>query len=254
MNEVVVPNKSTISEEVIEVPYAKHDEDEEEIVMRPTSSQSQRREAEVGNTRDSRQSSVRGQSRAENRDYSRDGGGNERDGYARTSVASTSLSASRQQPAASVKPTLSASNSASDLIREQRVRGDLEAKLTGMERRLQGLEKELEDSGRRERWERERTRELEEEVRGLKERAGGHATSLRSVQQEVEDAQAALDAERQRAEGRRREDQAEIVNWRQKCDALEEEVQSLRQEQQLRTEQEVGVCEMHGVGDESDNF
>jgi chromosome segregation ATPase len=232
MNDVVVPNKSTISEEVIEVPYAKHDEDEEEIVMRPSSSQSQRREADVGNTRDSRQSSVRGHSRAEDRDYSRD---------ARTSVASTSLSASRQQPPASVKPTLSASNSASDLIREQRVRGDLEAKLTGMERRLQGLEKELEDSGRRERWERERTRELEEEVRGLKERAGGHATSLRSVQQEVEDAQAALDAERQRAEGRRREDQAEIVNWRQKCDALEEEVQSLRQEQQLRTEQEVGV-------------
>lgn len=135
--------------------------------------------------------------------------------------------------------SVSNSNSNSDLAREQRARGDLEGKLTGMERRLQGLEKELEDSSRRERWERERSRELEEEVRGLKERAGGHASALRSVQREVEVAQSQLESERQRAEGKRREDQAEVVKWRQQCEMLEDELQGFREGQRLQDEQNV---------------
>ena len=161
------------------------------------------------------------------------------DGYSRSSNASTHIPTSRQPLNNKPPMSVSNSNSNSDLAREQRARGDLEGKLTGMERRLQGLEKELEDSSRRERWERERSRELEEEVRGLKERAGGHASALRSVQREVEVAQSQLDSERQRAEGKRREDQAEVVKWRQQCEMLEDELQGFREGQRLQDEQNV---------------
>ena len=50
MNEMVVPNKSTISEEVIEVPYARVEgagnEEEEETFIRPQSSASEREKQE----------------------------------------------------------------------------------------------------------------------------------------------------------------------------------------------------------------
>ncbi len=229
MNEVIVPNKSTISEEMIEVPYARVEEEEqEEIFMRPQSSTS-----ELESRRSSGRGHVRSESRNGNGDLSRERGAPQ-ENFSRSSISSNSRPPLTNQ-------SIPTSNSTSDLAREQRARGDLEGKLTGMERRLQGLEKELEDSSRRERWERERSRELEEEVRGLKERANGHASSLRSVQRELEAAQSKLQSDQQQAEMKRREDQEEVVKWSQKCVMLENELHGFREAHLQRNDLEVGV-------------
>ncbi len=205
------------------MPYAREmsDEDDEEIVLGPGAGQQGRGQSGQGG--DSRSASRAGQQRSEPR---------------QEAVRSGSSQDLRQ-------PKLSIASSR-DLDGDRRP--DTDSKVLGMERRIQGLEKELEASSRREQWERERSRELEEEVRGLKERATGHAGALRSVQREVENAQAALEAEKQRAEGKRKEQEVELGRWRTRSDQLEDEINRLNKNRNMRSDQEVrGGCGKMGL-------
>jgi len=62
-----------------------------------------------------------------------------------------------------------AATAMADLMKERKARSDAETKAAGLERRLFALEKEVKAANEREKWERDRAKELEEEVRGHKE-------------------------------------------------------------------------------------
>jgi len=150
-NDVVVPNKSRMREEEIEVPYAR-----ESVMERPLSAASSR----------SRLSSIADRERSGGRTPRGEGeqemlspqSTDDRVYYERMSFSSNVTSKSRAQAATGW-----------DEERERKIRSEYEFKIAGLERRIGTLEGGREDIGRREKEDQERSRELEDEIRGLKE-------------------------------------------------------------------------------------
>ncbi len=246
-NEVVVPNKSTIAEERMEVPYAKFGDDkddespDEDINRNGSRSRSQQGGRYEKRSQDDSRPSMEDQ-RGETRPDLR----------TRASEASVKSASRRNESVSSMNrfnlpgqssssnkgivpdPNTSSSNGA-ELARERKLRADLESKVAGLERRLQGMEKDLDDAGRREKWERDRTKELENEVRGMKEHSRNHADELRSMQREIDNTRTLLDAEKQKVSGRQREDQVETAKWKERYQAAADEALNLRKQVEERS-------------------
>lgn len=265
-NDVIVPNRSTIAEEKIEVPYAtmREDEDEDDEEEGDDGDYDQGRDHSrdrddleegsviLGSGR--RDVEERAQDRDRDRQRERERERDEQDEDATENLAQTASAAhpsssptsslhQRQQgsgpryfdgrtSASSLRShtrTLSNSSRSEAIVVNGRGSAasaaaaaaagpgrvtELEAKIGGMERRLAGLEKELEDAGKRERWERDRAKELEDQLR----------TRSENAQRELGEVKAELLA----LQGRRKEDQAEINRWRDRCGQLEDQLQGRR--------------------------
>lgn len=150
-NDVVVPVKSRMKEEEIEVPYAR-----ESVMERPISSASSRRSNRSSVHERSGARTPRGE--AENQEMLSPQTADDREYYDRMSFSSNLTSKSKVQG-----PT------GWDEEREQKIRSEYEFRIAGLERKLGALEGEKSDLARRVGDERERNREWEDEVRGLKE-------------------------------------------------------------------------------------
>lgn len=234
-NDVIVPNRSTIAEEKIEVPYAtmREDDDDEEEDDEGGEEQLNGRGARR-DSRDAEEGSViiGGGRRERDREREKEEQEDATEDLAVTGSSSSPSQQPRQQQggpryfdgrtsASSLRShtrTLSNSSRNDPIINGGRSSGsgtaagraDLEAKIGGMERRLAGLEKELDEAGKRERWERDRAKELEEQLRARGD-----------VQRELTDVKAELTA----LQARRKEDQAEVNRWRNRCEQLEDQLQ-----------------------------
>ncbi|KAJ9090659.1 hypothetical protein QFC19_009520 [Naganishia cerealis] len=282
-NEVVVPKKSTIAEEVIEVPFAKHSPDvsDGETVSPPADTDRQQRSngsdmMEGETRRRSKRLSNQGRRSATGmREYEEqlDSPASEAndviqqqqqqhnrnilptshsfsrgDNFRPSSAASNNETGTMESASGGQLPH--ASSVSSELLRERKARTDLEAKIAGMERRLASMQKEVDGSNKREEWERNRARELEDEIRSHKDvslvanvvfegltssfqRAGTLAENIRSLQRELEVAKTATEQETQRNDGRRREEQAELSMWKDRCRAMENDL--AHQREQLRS-------------------
>ncbi|CAK9779360.1 hypothetical protein CC85DRAFT_313932 [Cutaneotrichosporon oleaginosum] len=226
-NDVVVPNKSRLLEEAIEVPYARdsHHEESEALLQH--------------------------------------GGGGVRDQRAE-SPSQTSASHDPMSPNAtdeqyldrmsfSSNPTRARKGSISGLTspkgwedQEHKLRAEYELRIAGLERKLQAAEGEREDIQRELADERERRKDYEDEVRGLKERSAGHASTLRSMQDELDvsrDETATVRKEydqklRQMQHGMQQA-QEEIVQWRQRCEGFQDELHRLETERAERSTRDV---------------
>jgi hypothetical protein len=150
-NDVVVPNKSRMREEEIEVPYAR-----ESVMERPVSAASSRSrmssilERERGGTltpRGEGEQELLSPQSADDRVY-----------YDRLSFTSNLTSKSRALPLTGNYDE-----------RERIIRSEYEFRIAGLERKISTLEVGKDDEGKRESQDQERIRHLEEEVRGLKE-------------------------------------------------------------------------------------
>lgn len=190
-NEIVVPKKSTIAEEVIEVPFAKQSDGvfsdgdtSPEIDQRASrgtdmlEGETRRRSKRLSNQgRRANDYEERLESPSSDKEdeqqsqpirrglLSFDGHGQDylqASSQRKTSPTPSGESIERASQVGSATGTL-------DLIRERKLRTDLEAKLAGMERRLASMQREVDGSTKREEWERNRARELEDEVRNLKD-------------------------------------------------------------------------------------
>lgn len=150
-NDVVVPVKSRMKEEEIEVPYAR-----ESIMDRPISSASSRRSGQSSLHDRSGARTPRGE--ADPQELLSPQTADEREYYDRMSFSSNVTSKSKAQA-----PT------GWDEERERKIRSEYELRIAGLERKLGVLEGEKGNSSRKEQDEREKSRELEDEVRGLKE-------------------------------------------------------------------------------------
>ncbi|ORY23629.1 hypothetical protein BCR39DRAFT_582805 [Naematelia encephala] len=198
-SEVVIPNKSRMREEEIEVPYAR---DSQVIEQRSSRTSSP-------DPRDSRSSlkippQMLSPQTEDGRDY-----------YDRMSFSSNVTNKSK---------ALVQGGSGWDEEREQKIRAEYEFRIAGLERRAQVAENERDEARRGEGAEREQRREWEDEVRGLKERSGQHASSLRSIQHELDLARDAADTARRHGEETTRQMEDEVRHWRDQCDRLEDEL------------------------------
>jgi hypothetical protein len=150
---MVVPNKSRMREEEIEVPYAR-----DSMIMdepraqsrssnRPGSRTSfQDRETPLGSRQDS--GDVMSPASADDREY-----------YDRMSFSSNVTNKSK----------LPTGPGGWNDDMEQKIRSEYELKIAGLERRIQAAERDRDEARRQEAFEAERRREMEDEIRGLKE-------------------------------------------------------------------------------------
>ena len=231
-NDTVVPNKSTMTEERIEVPYAREGRDslvsgedsemeteEEREKERDREREKEHEKARGHQRQSSRASSTMSRSQTMSRTSSRLGSAangryqpaearedldEEGDSFSRnrnnmpnlsngdrsSSYSNSSqiqrtrsemqrdrqgLSQENRSPSITSLSTATATGGGmaatamADLMKERKARSDAETKAAGLERRLFALEKEVKAANEREKWERDRAKELEEEVRGHKE-------------------------------------------------------------------------------------
>jgi hypothetical protein len=152
-SDMVVPNKSRMREEEIEVPYAR-----DSMIMdepraqsrssnRPGSRTSfQDRETPLGSRQDS--GDVMSPASADDREY-----------YDRMSFSSNVTNKSK----------LPTGPGGWEDEKEQKIRSEYELKIAGLERRIQAAERDRDEARRQEAFEAERRREMEDEIRGLKE-------------------------------------------------------------------------------------
>jgi len=208
-NDVVVPNKSRMKEEEIEVPYAR-----ESIMDRPLSAASSR--SRVSSMHDQSGTRTPGRDR-EAQEMLSPQTADEREYYDRMSFSSNLTNKSRALGQGGV-----------DEEREKKIIAEYEYKIAGLERRIAGME----DAERREKEHKERSKELEDEVRGLKERAALHASNLRSLQHELDLARDAAESARNHTDQSGRAAQEEINQWRDRCDGLEDELRRVEMEKQ----------------------
>lgn len=151
-SDMVVPTKSRMREEEIEVPYAR----DSQIMDEP---RSQSRASSRPESRSSYQNERRTPlgARQLSTDVLTPATPDDREYYDRMSFSSNVTSKSKPGP------------TGWDDEREQKIRSEYELKIAGLERRLAAAESERDETRRSEPFEAERRRELEDEIRGLKE-------------------------------------------------------------------------------------
>lgn len=248
-NDVVVPNKSRLQEEAIEVPYARDSRDMD--AAEPLIS-SQVMSATPGNMRDghrpdSRSSGHGGPPTSNSHDAispnaTDDGNYMDRMSFTSNLTSTTTTRGGKPGPGGITSP-----NGWED--HEHKIRAEYELRIAGLERRIQAVEGERDELQREIADQRERRKDYEDEVRGLKERATGHASSLRSIQDQLDMARDAADAAEQKSrqgqeEARQaseelRQAKEEIAQWRERCEGLEDELHRLETERAERSTREV---------------
>jgi hypothetical protein len=139
-------------EEQIEVPYAR----DSMIVDEPRAqSRSSNRPGSTTSYQEERRTPVGLSARQDSGDIMSPASADDREYYDRMSFSSNVTSKSKL-PAGGDE-------------REQKIRSEYELKIAGLERRLQAAERDRDEAKRSEAFEAERRREIEDEVRGLKE-------------------------------------------------------------------------------------
>ncbi|WVF65977.1 hypothetical protein IAT40_000715 [Kwoniella sp. CBS 6097] len=227
-SDVVVPNKSRLREEDIEVPYARDSQ------IMDNSNSNNLRHSRSSSRAESR-SSLGGKSRTSIPERERTPRPDE-DPVSPAPTADDRVYYDRMSFSSNVtnKSRMVAQQSGWDDDREQKLRAEYEFRIAGLDRRVVSAEKDRDEARRAEATERERRLEWEEEVRGLKERAATHASALRSLQHELDLAKDAVEAARQRADQATRTAEEEIGQWRDRYDSLEDEYRRLEEEKMDR--------------------
>jgi hypothetical protein len=158
-SDMVVPNKSRMREEEIEVPYAR-----DSMIMDEPRAQSR-----SSNNRPGSRTSLQDHRgtptgmRQDSEDIMSPASADDREYYDRMSFSSNVTNKSK----------LPAGPGGYD-EKEQKIRSEYELKIAGLERRIQAAERDRDEARRQEAFEAERRREMEDELRGLKEVSHKH--------------------------------------------------------------------------------
>jgi hypothetical protein len=153
---MVVPNKSRMREEEIEVPYAR----DSMIMEEPRAqSRSSNRPGSRSSYQDERRTPLG--MRQDSTEIMSPASADDREYYDRMSFSSNVTNKSKL-------PTGTGMGGWND-EREQKIRSEYELKIAGLERRIQAAERDRDEARHKEAFEAERRREMEDELRGLKE-------------------------------------------------------------------------------------
>ncbi|KAI0090600.1 hypothetical protein BDY19DRAFT_936134 [Irpex rosettiformis] len=242
---MIIPNKSTIAEEDIEVPYARDVRDSTSTstaVDERDRSRDQSRghtDAEDIDSPQSPPSAIGGLSgltarlQSVNNDDDDNGGNKSEDyfdklSYGRASVASDRSGGMGIGIAAGVAGVAAASRMGgrSSVAGEEgeRIRREYEFKIATMQTRITGLERDLEDAQLREqKWaeSEERVRIMETELEELRQLAEERTAATLQLQKELEEIREDRDREKELATRRAQDDESELHILRERCETLE---------------------------------
>lgn len=152
-SDLVVPNKSRMREEEIEVPYAR-----DSMVMDEPRAQSRSSSRPESRTSYQDHRGTSSAMRQDSADVMSPALADDREYYDRMSFSSN----------VNNKSKIPAGPGGYD-EKEQKIRSDYELKIAGLERRIQAAERDRDEARRQEAFEAERRREMEDELRGMKE-------------------------------------------------------------------------------------
>ncbi|RPD53407.1 hypothetical protein L226DRAFT_473083, partial [Lentinus tigrinus ALCF2SS1-7] len=224
---MIIPNKSTIAEEEIEVPYGRDMRDSAETARNRAGGASDSEREDEPSPRSPAAGGLAGLSglsaRLQQADED-DGGGRSGDDYydryGRQSAASD-----RSNGAAGIGSRLLGGGGRTSVAGEdERVRREYEFKIATMQTRITGLERDLQDvQDREQKWMdgEKRVRTMEQELVELRRRVEEKSSSMLSLQQELDALREERARERDIAERRQRQDQEEIRALQDRCDLLE---------------------------------
>ncbi|OJT10034.1 hypothetical protein TRAPUB_13486 [Trametes pubescens] len=238
---MIIPNKSTIAEEDIEVPYGRDQRDSSSTAMERDRSVERRRGASDSEREGGEQSprsppvgglgglsglSARLQAADGDDDDGGASGGGGRSGddfYDRSSYGRQSAASDRSAGAGIGARMMGGGGRTSVAGEEQeRIRRDYEFKIATMQARITGLERDLEDvQDREQKWVdgEQRVRAMEQELNELRRRAEEKSNAMLSLQQELETLREERARERDMAARRQRQDEEEIQSLRDQLDA-----------------------------------
>nr|ODN93036.1 hypothetical protein L204_05215 [Cryptococcus depauperatus CBS 7855] len=216
-NDVVVPSKSKLREEDIEVPYARD------------------------STVDMMRTSVVSRGESSGRDSSSYGITPSRDG---DKSWNTVRPGSRSNPNSARSDSRQESgfdnrHTSLNEEREKNLRSEYDLRISGLDKRLNAAEQDRDEAKMAENQERTMRLERDEEVRVLKKQAATHASTIRALQHDLDLARDQTDAARQHIDQTNVSAEQDIAQWRERCEQLEDECRRLENEKAV-LEDEVG--------------
>ncbi|KAI0363111.1 hypothetical protein BV20DRAFT_204698 [Pilatotrama ljubarskyi] len=231
---MIIPNKSTIAEEDIEVPYGRDPRD--------SSSTAVNRDRNGGGASDSERegdpsprsppaaglgglSGLSARLQAADGDDDEGAGGRSGDDYYdRMSYGRQSAASDRSASASGIGSRMLGGRASVTGEEQERMRRDYEYKIATMQTRITGLERDLEDVQERElKWldGEQRVRAMEQELDELRRRLEEKSNAMLSLQQELDTLREERAREKDIAARRQRQDEDEIRALRERCERLE---------------------------------
>ncbi|KAI0759954.1 hypothetical protein BD413DRAFT_594323 [Trametes elegans] len=220
---MIIPNKSTIAEEEIEVPYGRDPRDSSSTAMEHEPPQPARARAGGLSGLSARLQAADGE------DDDGTGGRSGDDYYDRMSYGRQSAASDRSGGAVSGigARMLSGGGGGRTSVageEQERMRRDYEFKIATMQTRITGLERDLEDVQERElKWldGEKRVRAMEDELDELRRRVEEKGGAMLALQQELETLREERSREKDMAARRQQQDEEEIEALRERCERLE---------------------------------
>ncbi|OSX61913.1 hypothetical protein POSPLADRAFT_1181965 [Postia placenta MAD-698-R-SB12] len=228
---MIIPNKSTIAEEEIEVPYGREVRDSASTAM---DDRTRERERERDSDSDVDEDGLRpgglsGLSArlqaVEGEDEDRAGSRGE-DYLDKLSYGRASVTSDRSNGAAGVGARLMGGRASVAAEESERMRRDYEYKIATLQSRVATLEREVEDGREREqKWAEgeARVRAVEEELRDLRQRMEEKTAAMFSLQQELDNSRQERAREKEAEARQARVDEDELRILRDRCEELEAE-------------------------------
>ncbi|KAF8638033.1 hypothetical protein AX16_010665 [Volvariella volvacea WC 439] len=270
-SQMIIPNKSTIEEEYIEVPFGREARDSSGTMMGDRSRVQSQDNGNSGGFTDvepdsaseypspmSPGSPVAGLNglnarlkMAEDDDDSVlvSGSGGERPSYGRTSVNS-------ERGVSSSMGTRMRMSGGDD---PERMKRDYEYRIATMQSQISSLQRDLGEANEREsrsRGSEARVRQLEEELATVRQRFEEQSTAMRNLQKELDEARESQQRERERAEQRARQDEEELEILRQQLDRVGSEPSASNAElmERLQSDMESLVADLTDLQKRNDDL
>ncbi|KAI6131244.1 hypothetical protein EDD17DRAFT_639635 [Pisolithus thermaeus] len=262
---MIIPNKSTIAEEDIEVPFGREIRDSSIATIDDRSQELGKEVDGDAATDGENDTSLLGLSGLSARlksqgDLDDDGVRSGDDYFDKVSLGRASVTSDRSAGGAAYHGSRAMGGRASVGGDEaERLRRDYEFKIVAMQNRIATLERDLANAEQREEQLQEshrRVRLLEEEIDGLRKRAEEHATAMRVLQAELDEVRQLRAVEKVRAQ----DDEAELQHLRDRCERLEEEHRGGsgpvvdEMIEQLRSDMESLMAELTDLGRRNDEL
>ncbi|KAG6333822.1 hypothetical protein ID866_5270 [Astraeus odoratus] len=271
---MIIPNKSTIAEEDIEVPFGREIRDSSGTAIddRDRSQERGRNGDGDAGTDVEDNSTMVGLSGLSARlrsqgDFDDDGGRSADDYFDKVSLGRTSVTSDRSAGGhQSLTSRMMGGRASVGGDEQERLRREYEFKIATMQQRIVALERDAANAEQRDkelRDSQQRARLLEEELDGFRKastRAEEHAAAMRVLQKELDEVRELRARERERESKRAREDEEELQILRDRCECLEQEHSegsgTVDNEliEQLRSDMENLMIELSDLGRRNDEL
>ncbi|KAH7883156.1 hypothetical protein F5I97DRAFT_1939003 [Phlebopus sp. FC_14] len=270
---MIIPNKSTIAEEDIEVPYGREIRDSSGTAVDDRDGSQERRVRDLDDDLGADDGSMgglsglsarlRGQVNMDDDDDDGGGGRSGEDYFDKVSLGRASVTSDRSIGGVGLSSRAIGGRASAGGDEHERLRREYEFKIATMQSRIAMLERDAGSTEQREaelRESQQRVRLLEGEIDGYRRRAEEHGSAMRALQKELDDLRDLRARERERETKRVQADEEELQILRDRCERLEEEREGTlgrddgESVEQLRSDMESLMTELAELGRRNDEL